>query len=73
MLAFKKGEYISPLRYFNVIYITNILIVILLVNNCIQFGLASETGTEFVPNHIETSCIEKCPDQVSFYTKFLAN
>lgn len=68
MLVLKKGEYISLMRNSNVIYKLSIFIVIILLNNYIQISVATETSkteTKFGPYHIETTCVEKCPDQVS--------
>lgn len=69
MLVLKKGEYISLMRNSNVIYKLSLLfILIILLNNYIQISEAKEiskTDTKFGPYHIETTCVQKCPDQVS--------
>lgn len=65
MLALKKGESTSLLQYSNVIFVFSVVISIFLLNACIQSSVATEAETSFAPEHIEKSCIEKCPDQVS--------
>lgn len=68
MLVLKKGEYISLMRNSNVIYKLSLFIIIILLNNYIQISEAKEiskTDTKFGPYHIERTCVEKCPDQVS--------
>ncbi|XP_055298116.1 proto-oncogene tyrosine-protein kinase ROS isoform X4 [Sitodiplosis mosellana] len=65
MLAPKKGESTSLVRrpYSNVIFVLSVVISISLLNGCIQSSVATEAETTFAPEHIEQSCIEKCPDQ----------
>lgn len=73
MLAAKKGEFTSLYQYSNVIYVLSAVIIICLLNACNVNGstaaAAAISSTEaepiFAPEHIERSCIEKCPDQVS--------
>lgn len=71
MLASKTSEYYSLFKYINVIYVVNIVLVIVLLNGINRTGVLAaeqhhiETETKFAPEHIEKSCIEKCPDQVS--------
>lgn len=69
MLAPKKGESISLVRrqYSNVIFVFSVVISISLLNGCIYSCVATEAETSFAPDHIENSCIEKCPDQVSWH------
>lgn len=68
MLAPKKGESTSFSRCSHVIYMFSVVISIILLNACIQCGAAAEAEPNFAPKHIEESCIEKCPDQVSVRT-----
>lgn len=71
MLAFKSSEYISLFNNFNVIYALSVVLFVVLLNGNNQIGAVTtgrteiETETKFAPEHIEKSCIEKCPDQVS--------
>lgn len=67
MLAAKKGESTSLYRYSNVIYVLSAVIIICLLSACNVNGSTalSEAEPIFAPEHIERSCIEKCPDQVS--------
>lgn len=71
MLALKKGETTSLLQYSNVIFVFSVVISIILLNACIQSSVATEAETSFAPEHIEKSCIEKCPDQVSWIECFV--
>lgn len=68
MLAAKKGESTSLVQYSNVIYILSAVIIVCLLNACNANGISTastEAEPIFAPEHIEQSCIEKCPDQVS--------
>lgn len=72
MLASRTSEYHSLFKYFNVIYVVvNIVLIIVLLNGINRTGVLAteqhqiETETKFAPEHIEKSCIDKCPDQVS--------
>lgn len=65
MLALKKGEFTSLQRYSNVIFVFSAVIAICLLNACIKSSAATDAELSFAPEHIEKSCIEKCPDQVS--------
>lgn len=65
MLALKKGEFTSLQRYSCVIFVYSAVITICLLNACVQSSTATELEPNFAPEHIEKSCIEKCPDQVS--------
>lgn len=65
MLALKKGEFISLQRYSNVIFVFSVVISIFWLSVCIESSAASEAEPNFALEHIEKSCIEKCPEQVS--------
>lgn len=71
----KKGEYFSLASNFSVINnLSSVIALLLIVNYCIAVN-ATITTTEtteikYTPDHIERSCIEKCPDQVSFSKTF---
>lgn len=70
MLAAKKGESTSLYRYSNVIYVLlSAVIICCLLSacnvNCSTAATSTEAEPIFAPEHIERSCIEKCPDQVS--------
>lgn len=68
MLAAKKGESTSLYQYSNVIYIVSAVIVVCLLSACNANDIntaSTEAEPIFAPEHIEQSCIEKCPDQVS--------
>lgn len=77
MLAFKSSEYFSLFRYFNVIYALSVVLIIVLLNGNSQISALVtdqiETETKFAPEHIEKSCVEKCPDQVSGHFLFFLN
>lgn len=65
MLALKKGEFTSLQRYSNVVFVLSVVISVCLLSVCIESSTATQAEPNFAPEHIEKSCIEKCPDQVS--------
>lgn len=68
MLASRTSEYHSLFKYFNVTYIVLIIVLLNGINRTAVLAAEQhqiETETKFASEHIEKSCIEKCPDQVS--------
>lgn len=69
MLALKPSEYISLYNHSRVIYALSAVLFFMLLNNISLISVVAteqiESETKFAPEHIEKSCVKKCPDQVS--------